>query len=172
MSIYGFKNNKCKEEILEEIAVSPTKPTTNEKVWIDNANGKIYVKNENGIYEEFVNAETMGIETKSDNINGTAIKYPDGTMICTKKVDLGGIAVTTAVGSLYSSSDLELGDFAESFIELPTCNITIRSNDSLGFLGFAKNMSASSVGQIRIYRPTPLDTNTYTAHIQATGRWK
>ena len=42
---------------------------------------KIYCKNDNGVFEEFVNAETMGIETIT-NENGTAIKFPDGTLIC------------------------------------------------------------------------------------------
>jgi hypothetical protein len=57
MSIYGFKNNKCKEEILEEIAVSSTEPTTNEKVWFKTDNNSIMVKNDNGEFEEFIKKE-------------------------------------------------------------------------------------------------------------------
>ena len=45
-----------KEVIGEEarVVISPTEPTTGEEVWIDNVNKKIYIKNDNGVYEEFL----------------------------------------------------------------------------------------------------------------------
>ena len=39
---------------LNNVVISPTEPTTGEEVWIDNANKKIYTKNDNGVYEEFL----------------------------------------------------------------------------------------------------------------------
>lgn len=61
---------------------------------------KIYFKNDNGIYEEFVNAETMGIETITNDY-GEAIKFPNGTMIykgfASLKAGDGGIEIECPV---------------------------------------------------------------------------
>lgn len=85
------------------------------------------------------------------NENGTAIKFPDGTMICTKKISFSQVACTTALGSLFSSEALDLGNFAEAFVETPTVNINKKgsyvgiivnegssTNTSIGTVTFAK----------------------------------
>ena len=44
------------------VAVSQTQPTTNEKVWIkmgENVEKEIYVKNDNGVFEKFVNVSEL-----------------------------------------------------------------------------------------------------------------
>ena len=46
------------EEVIGEearVVISPTEPTTGEEVWIDNVNKKIYIKNDNDVYEEIYN---------------------------------------------------------------------------------------------------------------------
>ena len=54
---------------LNNVVISPTEPTTGEEVWIDNANKKIYTKNDNGVYEEFYNENNR--EVLYENSNGT-----------------------------------------------------------------------------------------------------
>lgn len=44
------------------VAVSQTQPTTNEKIWIkmgENVEKEIYVKNDNGVFEKFVNVSEL-----------------------------------------------------------------------------------------------------------------
>lgn len=41
------------------------------------------------------------------NSNGTATKFPDGTMICTKFVSFQGIAAK-ALGNIYATDDLDM----------------------------------------------------------------
>lgn len=45
--------NKGNLDKLNNVVISSTTPTTGEEVWIDNTNKKIYIKNDNGVYEEF-----------------------------------------------------------------------------------------------------------------------
>lgn len=50
--------NEMQSNIEEScVAVSPTQPETNEKVWLDNANKVMKVKNDNGVFEEFYKQE-------------------------------------------------------------------------------------------------------------------
>lgn len=65
----------------------------------------------------------IDIETIT-NENGTAIKYPDGTMICMKRLDIGGsvssptVAITNGSSPAYYSDDIEVGAFPVPFTEL------------------------------------------------------
>ena len=51
------------QDNMEEVGVvvSPTEPTTNEKVWIQNTDTekKIYCKNDNGVFDKFLNVERI-----------------------------------------------------------------------------------------------------------------
>ena len=62
----------------KQIKVSPTEPATGEEVWIDNINRKIYVKNDNGVYECIYGAQKIGdIYITSTNENPSS--YLGGT---------------------------------------------------------------------------------------------
>ena len=76
------------------------------------------------------NKEKMeGIIERIENSNGTAIKFADGTMICTKSVTFSNFAVNTVDGNVFRSDELELGDFAEKFIESP--NLSLQNYSSV-----------------------------------------
>lgn len=64
------------------------------------------------------------------NDNGTAIKYPDGTMICTKSVSLSKVNCSTSWGSLYISGTIYLQDFPETFISPPAYSFNFISTFS------------------------------------------
>ena len=51
--------------VVASVVVSPTEPTTGEKVWIDDVNKKIYIKNDNDEYEEFYNEEEVNKQVYS-----------------------------------------------------------------------------------------------------------
>ena len=62
-------------------------------------------------YEE----KLQGIVERIENSNGTAIKFADGTMICTKVVSFLRVAVTTEIGSIYTTGNLELRQLGGKF---------------------------------------------------------
>jgi hypothetical protein len=113
MATYGFCENKCKQE-LDTVKVSSTEPTTDEKVWIDDTNKKIYVKNDNGEYEEFVNAKNIPSVKKlsvSDFFSSTNYTITDfeayqyGNIVNIQRmmiVNIGSISETTTVGNVNS----------------------------------------------------------------------
>lgn len=82
-------------------------------------NRKINVDN-----EKFLDVETMGIETIT-NENGTAIKFPDGTMICRNTVIYEGVSFVVRtdtandISRIESNSYFDLGNYAQPFIEKP-----------------------------------------------------
>ena len=81
------------EEVIGEearVVISPTEPATGEEVWIDNANKKIYTKNDNGGYEEFY--KNNGIVESGSNANGSYVKFAEGTLICRGLVVVAGDA--------------------------------------------------------------------------------
>lgn len=52
--------NEMQSNIEEScVAVSPTQPKTNEKVWFKTDNNSILVKNDNGVYERFIQEEKI-----------------------------------------------------------------------------------------------------------------
>ena len=130
---------------------------------------EIYIKNVNGIYEEFINAETMGIETIK-NDNGTAIKFPDGTLICTLAIVATDQAINTTFGSLYRGT--RTWTYPISFKSTPavTCGqFRWGTGSSWGAVMGANVTSATLVGIDCFSRAT--GTNTHI-HATAIGRWK
>ena len=88
-----FQNN------IEEscVAVSPTQPETGEKVWIDKENGKIYVKNDDGVYEEFISKSNFTIEPLSISINTNYLNGVGANIIGYK---IGKLCFANIFGSL------------------------------------------------------------------------
>ena len=60
--------------------------------------------------EKIQKLEKESIIETITNSNGTAIKFADGTMICTKSMSFQNVAITQKVGELYQSSALNLGN--------------------------------------------------------------
>lgn len=122
---------------------------------------------------ETLNTTIGNIISVTTNTNGTAIKFSNGIMVCTKKVSLSNITINTSTGSLYVSSEINLGNFAESFSANPIVNVTLATDDYNGFVGELKRASntTTSIGSILIYRPTTTTTGKYTAEVIAIGTY-
>ena len=70
------------------------------------------------------------VPERIENDNGTAIKFADGTLLCTKIITHKG-KVSTKWGNIYidnSTATLKMGDFAVEFLEKPTINYQVFSN--------------------------------------------
>ena len=106
------------------------------------------------------------------NSNGTAIKFPDGTMICTKMVELTDVAVRMAWGNVFMSDVIELGYFAETFKETPTITITPMSVTAC-WLATSSQGGPSYCSTIRVIRTQSTDLiSNVRVNIMAVGRWK
>lgn len=102
------------------------------------------------------------------NANGNYIKFADGTMICTKRVEYSG-AINTATGALYESANINLGDFPQTFYAIPYVTL---STSIYGFCSGARSTSLGSVGLANILRTTSLSSTTGYIDVIAIGRWK
>lgn len=102
---------------------------------IDLENDKILrsenVEYENNSLTNFLDNNT--IYDSGTNSNGNWIRYKNGIMICTKKVE-AVIPITDSWGSLYESGDVELGDFPQPFIDIPVINVSNASITGAGAL--------------------------------------
>ncbi len=118
---------------------------------------------------ETVEINGSPIVESGSNSNGNYVKYYDGTMICTKKVSFNH-TFTEPWGALFTTSLIDLGDYAEPFLEVPTVNASIMSNYSC-FIQRIGDYSATKVGTTYLARPVNTNALGYIAII-AIGKWK
>ena len=105
------------------------------------------------------------------NANGDYIKYSDGTMICTKKVSFVGLQFTIAWGNVYETPPVELGDYAQEFVDIPLMFITAATSSAVAEgVGNTK----TSFGKIVFYRPIRTDyaDYRYNFYLMAIGKWR
>ena len=111
------------------------------------------------------------IVKSGSNANGDYIKYSDGTMICTKKVSFVGLQFTTAWGSAYETPPVDLGDYAQEFVDIPLMFITAATSSAMAEgVGNTK----TSFGRITFYRPIRTDAKDYpyNIYLMAIGKWR
>ena len=150
----------------------------NKIVWINGQAGGTPLSAENlnqmedNIEDAIDDVQTyaQSIVESGTNVNGKYIKYKDGTMVCTKKVSLTGVAVNTQAGSLYHSSDLSLGAFAQAFDSVPTVNCTLVSGYA-GFLSGLNNLTASTIGTTQVFRASSSSNLSYEIDVVAYGTY-
>jgi hypothetical protein len=125
---------------------------------------------EDGDFDGVPVNEVVTIETIT-NDNGTAIKFSDGTMICTMERSFQGTCVNT-FGILYETEQFDFGNFPIPFIERPILSTSI-SDTTGGFVGAIRNRTKSHIGQANFARPIKLETEAeWGIQITAIGRWK
>ena len=122
-----------------------------------------------------------GVISVSDD-NGTAIKFPDGTMIATQKYDIDMAATTYAylgdyITEHYLSSNPP--DFPVAFIAPPSCTYSLEGSYTF-WIGNNTRAGGSPTttthsARLSLLRPkdTTLVNNTITTiTVTAVGRWK
>ena len=111
------------------------------------------------------------IVESGSNANGDYIKYSDGTMICTKKVSFVGLQFTIAWGSAYETPKVELGDYAQEFVDIPLMFITAATSSAMAE---GVDNTKTGFGKVNFYRPIRTDTTdyTYNIYLMAIGKWK
>lgn len=124
--------------------------------------------------DNLVNAINSIVESGS-NSNGNYIKYIDGTMICTREINLNSVNIQTAWGSLFQYMNTTFYNYAQEFIEPPTLQLTAKATSDAGFwLGDYGNNSMqteSGFSGICLLRPTKYVANV-VVFVTAIGKWK
>lgn len=101
------------------------------------------------------------------------IKFYDGTLICTQRIVFNDLDISTEWGSMYESAELDLGQYKETFIEVPKVTLSIGAGSNAGaFIEGLWNAGTSSVGKTCLCRPTSYSSGTYVIQVLAIGKWK
>ena len=115
-----------------------------------------------------------GIVESGNNANGNYIKYIDGTMICTRNIEISNASASSTWGSLYYYSDSTSYSFASEFISTPIIQKTFVATDSVGaILGDYgnSNVTTANFKGITLIRPSSGNI-TGNIYVTAIGRWK
>ena len=111
-------------------------------------------------------------DMSGSNENGNWIKFPDGTMICTKKVKFTNVVINTVWGSFYETArKLNFGDYAQEFIEIPNVSIDLAEGATCFCETFSER-TKKSIGNTWLCKPTVESNGTMTFDVIAIGRWK
>lgn len=105
---------------------------------------------------------------RGSNANGNYIKFADGTLICTKRIETPDYTMTTAAGgNVYRGPLVPRGSFAYNFVGTPVVQSRIYSlsGTTCWPMDFPSACALAREGQL---------TTTFTAvtEITAIGQWK
>lgn len=137
--------------------------------------GNKVLKINNVPFENLIPKVADYVFESGSNSNGNYIKYTNGTMICTRKINLNSVNIQTAWGSLFQYMNTTFYNYAQEFIEPPTLQLTAKATSDAGFwLGDYGNNSMqtkSGFAGICLLRPTKNIVNA-VIFITAIGKWK
>lgn len=112
------------------------------------------------------------IVESGSNANGNWVKFADGTMICTKKINFTGIVINQVWGSVYeTASKVNFGDYAQEFIEIPSVSIDL-ADGSTCFCESFSGRTKKSIGSTWLWKPAVEADGTMTFDIIAIGKWR
>ena len=123
-------------------------------------------------WTEWYQAFTTHSVEYGSNANGEYWKYPDGKLICIKKLTVS-IDINVAWGSSFISTAANSGNIAHSFISAPV--IGVRASEAGGnlvFIGSSIGATYTSFGTYYLMRGHAVAGVTITIDLTATGRWK
>ena len=109
------------------------------------------------------------IETGT-NSDGSWIKYNDGTMICYITKEYNNVNIINSWGSVYESDRIQLGNFPQQFINIPTVTASCVRGSSV-FLE-ALSPTNTSIGETWFMRPVSQSNTSPTISFIAIGKWK
>ena len=109
--------------------------------------------------------KNMEIE-RIENSNGTAIKYPDGTMICYGRKSISNVEFSPA-GAIYYSATQTI-TYPAQFIETPSTNISCRTSNTAwagNIISNNNNCTFNILHSINVTRSVSIEWISI-------GRWK
>lgn len=115
---------------------------------------------------------TGAIIERTAGANGDCVRFADGTQICTWRVTVPGLAITTASGALWRSANFvgTTSAFAKPFISPPAVTVAHFANAWYGFLSLTSIGTAANWPSLAAFSVASTTTDiTYNAI--AIGRW-
>ena len=109
-------------------------------------------------------------DMSGSNENGSWIKFPDGTMICWGVKSYGSLSFSSSWGSVYETARFELGNFSQSFAEVPV--VTLQCYSGASCWPESINPTVNSLGQTWLMRPSSGTYDNIKLFYIAIGRWK
>lgn len=124
-----------------------------------------------------LNKMEQGIKEAHDAMptEGTGyVKYPNGTLVCYGRKNIGTVAITTAWGGLYThgSAGIALDNFPVPFVSTPVVTKTISGASGACSLLYSGTPSTTNPGNVGLMRGTDGTLNSVTIDYVAVGRWK
>lgn len=112
-----------------------------------------------------------GIVESGSNENGNWIKFNDGTIICTKSIDVS-FDTYSQDGIIYFY-DLTNLNFPQTFTIIHSINVNFNSTrvGCYPWVGIY-NTTLSSISRVRLFNYYNPSNNTGTLYITAIGKWK
>ena len=108
------------------------------------------------------------VPTIVTNEDGTAYKFPNGMMICTK-IWTGTITINTSWQSMYEGS-VNLGNWAVGFTNTPCVSIT-HTGATGAMLESVTNASSTAIGTAYFARPNSISNQAFVVNCIALGTW-
>lgn len=109
------------------------------------------------------------------NSNGTAIQFPDGTMLATGRNIPIYVSITNQLnstgGMYYGYVDAGWATYPATFIEPPVCNVYITSVSNVAFLQMKDDGTDSQLPGFYPYSSKVSEWGTKVSYM-AIGRWK
>ena len=168
-------STKTVASVRSTLKKSYTKGDTLKLGGADNSLGVIYGYDASGSLIFTLGNDGVSMASNyGSNGNGNYYKFPDGTLICTKRVGVSA-TLNVAWGSMYETSGaIGFGGWAHDFIDTPVVNISSRppAGGHACFIEGLWDTTATSVGGAYLCRPVSTETTTYWLDIIGIGRWK
>lgn len=106
------------------------------------------------------------------NSNGEYWKFPDGTLICTKKYT-GTVTMATAYGNHYeTASAINFGNWAYSFNAVPFVTVSCVGGVAMAILERLQSTTKTAVGSAYLLSPASRSNVSVGFNFIAVGRWK
>lgn len=156
---------------LDEIAQNLQPPTNIEAsdVSYDNTQSGMTATDVQEAVDELKSNLTQLPESGS-NANGNYMKFPDGTLICTKTVTTS--VSYSAWGNCYESNSIDLGALPMEFYSAPVVTLSLNNSSSSGWM-VGCNPTTTALGNTRCIRPNAgASSQNITIAVIAIGRWK
>ena len=102
------------------------------------------------------------------NANGNYIKFSDGTMICTKKID-GYVDITKNWGVLFESNAINCGKYANEFNKVPEISATATGSGVI--IETITGGTEKNYGNLYLLLPMSQENRSYTISLTAIGTW-
>ena len=118
-----------------------------------------------------ITIQGIDIIEEGSNSNGTYIKFSNGTMICYKTITVTNVNISTSWGAVYESGAIQLGNFAQTFSNKPTVNLT-KSAGQGSWIQLHDNVSNTSAGRCYLVCALKKTGVSLTFEITAFGKWK